>query len=148
MKKIFILGFVLLPLLSVSAQDWPSGGAMHEGMSQNEKRSAKAKTAEMLVNKIDEKLKDIKYVAYREGSLQKQHKAWLDYVDETCMMTGIMTGAGGSWPSTYALKCENNMLDQRLFKLSNSLQCVKRHIKNKQEMYIANCLYQGFSINY
>ncbi|WP_024953805.1 lysozyme inhibitor LprI family protein [Sulfurospirillum arcachonense] len=150
MKKIIALGLIVFPLYTLSADDWPEGSAMHAGNLEAKKRDIKIKRVNKLVNKIDAKLQTIQYatVTYWNGSLEKQHKAWLDYVDKTCMMSGVMTGSGGSWPSYYALKCENNMLDQRLFTLTNTFQCIKRHVKNKEEFDVANCLYQSFSITY
>jgi len=151
MKKIFILGLVLLPLLSASEKEWPSGSAMHTGIEVNKKRYTKNEIANNLVIKIDNILK--KYSQYDEPGISKQHEYWLKYVDITCTKVGQMSGAGGSWPSTKALQCKENMLDQKLFKLTNSLRCLKRYVKNgtagdepSSRMY--TCMYQSFSITY
>lgn len=73
---------------------------------------------------------------------------WKSYVGSTCNLVGQSTGSGGSWPTYYAIKCENNMADARILQLTNSLNCIKKHIKNKENFDIPNCLYQGYSIHF
>ncbi|MCK9171063.1 MAG: hypothetical protein M0P01_11680 [Treponema sp.] len=130
--------------------DWPDTSAMYAGLSQKEVLDKKSRKIKTLALKISDELKkNMPYNGEFLANLFKDHQAkWHDYVDSTCMVIGQATGAGGSWPSSYALKCATNMADQRLFNLINSLQCIKRHTRNKNNYDIPLCLYQSYSIEY
>ncbi len=149
-----ILFLLLISFLSTAfagdKSDWPSGSAMYEGFSQKEILEKKQSKANELILKIQSNLED--YSAYKGEYLARvfkdHHDSWEKYVDSTCMAVGVMTGSGGSWPSYYALRCENNMTDQRLFNLTNTLQCIKRHTKNKRNYEIPACLYQSYTVKY
>ncbi|MFQ6371755.1 lysozyme inhibitor LprI family protein [Shewanella sp. YIC-542] len=139
--------------LTVQAQDksqWPEGSAMHTGLTQKELLENKQAKASELVGKIRTTLQQQlpRNGQYLADLLQEQQGKWLSYVDATCMLVGQMTGAGGSWPSVYALNCASNMADQRLFKLTNTLQCMKRHAKHQRRYEIPDCLYQSYSVTY
>ncbi|MBM9518469.1 DUF1311 domain-containing protein [Desulforhopalus vacuolatus] len=129
---------------------WPDTSAMYAGLSQKEILDKKNSKIEALTLKISEELeKNMPDNGRVLADLFTDNQTkWHDYVDSTCMLIGQATGAGGSWPSYYALKCTTNMADQRIFNLVNSLQCIKRHTRNKNYYDIPLCLYQSYSIEY
>lgn len=146
--------FLLTTLVSFAhaseKSDWPEGSAMHAGLSQKEILEKKQSKASEIVSKIRRNLEEHRpYQGEHLSNVFGRHNEnWGSYVASTCMTVGVMTGAGGSWPSYYALKCETNMIDRRLFNLTNTLQCIKRHIKNKQTYELSDCLYQSFTVEY
>lgn len=147
---VILLIFVFDIAEAADKDDWPDTSAMYAGLKQKEILDKKSSKIETLALKISDNLeKNVPYNGKFLADLFKDHQTkWHDYVDSTCMITGQATGAGGSWPSYYALKCATNMADQRLFNLTNSLQCIKRHTRNKNNSDIPLCLYQSYSIEY
>ncbi len=123
---------------------------MYLGLTQKEILEKKQKTVSSLVEQIQSNLEQHKpYYGQQLLSLFKNHnESWINYVDSTCRVVGAMTGAGGSWPSFYSLECETNMNDQRLFTLTNTLQCIKRNTKNNRNYEIPACLYQSYTVAY
>lgn len=77
-----------------------------------------------------------------EKALVSQEAAWLKYRDEECELVGSLTGAGGSWPSTYAVQCESNLTDQRLRRVISATRCVARVPKDDRFNGMSNCLQQ------
>jgi uncharacterized protein YecT (DUF1311 family) len=67
---------------------------------------------------------------------------WLKYRGAECALVGALTGAGGTWPSTYAVRCEANLTDQRLRRVRSATRCVHRAIAKNQEFEESNCLQQ------
>ena len=68
-------------------------------------------------NRVDVRLLD---------ALKTQQAAWLKYRKEECELVGSLTGAGGTWPSTYAAKCEVNQTDQRLRRVRSAIRCIEK----------------------
>ncbi len=152
MRVLQFLIFLTCALTAHSSEktDWPQGSAMYAGLSQKEILVKKQETAANLAATIQANLEEHSPYKgkYLSDLLAKSHHNWKGYIDSTCMVVGAMTGSGGSWPTYYALKCEANMTDQRLFKLTNTLRCIKKHARNKRKYDIPACLYQSFSIEY
>ncbi|WP_166111476.1 DUF1311 domain-containing protein [Pseudoalteromonas sp. Z9A5] len=147
MNKI-IIGFALtissFGALAQSADGWPEGGAMHTGNTYNlEGNRYKIKISKMM-NEIYPQLTD----DYQVDAVKAQIKAWEQYIDATCNVVGVATGAGGSWPSTYSVKCERSLSYDRYFATKNALKCVNRLSK---EEFVGrseklNCLIQTLNI--
>ena len=57
-------------------------------------------------------------------ALREQQKAWLRYRSGECWLIGTLTGAGGSWPSTYASDCELSLGQQRLEDVQAAHACI------------------------
>lgn len=57
-------------------------------------------------------------------ALREQQKAWLRYRGGECRLIGVLTGAGGSWPSTYATDCELSLGQQRLEDIEAAHACI------------------------
>lgn len=57
-------------------------------------------------------------------ALREQQKAWLRYRGGECRLIGALTGAGGAWPSTYAIDCELSLGQQRLEDVQAAHACI------------------------
>lgn len=75
-------------------------------------------------------------------ALKAEQVEWLKYRGAECTLVGALTGAGGSWPSTYAVRCEANLTDQRLRRVRSATRCLHRAIAKNQEFDESNCLQQ------
>ena len=76
------------------------------------------------------------------AALKTQQAAWLKYRTEECELIGSLTGAGGTWPSTYANRCEANHTDQRLRRVRSAIRCIEK-IPNEKRLFEQNtCLQQ------
>lgn len=75
-------------------------------------------------------------------ALKAEQVEWLKYRDAECELVGALTGAGGTWPSTYAARCEANLTDQRLRRVRSATRCIHRAIAKNQEFEESNCLQQ------
>jgi uncharacterized protein YecT (DUF1311 family) len=76
------------------------------------------------------------------ADLKTQQVAWLKYRTEECELIGALTGAGGTWPSTYAKKCEVNHTDQRIRRVSSAIRCIGKISNEKRLFEQNNCLQQ------
>ncbi len=138
----FVLSAVfafLCPLLSTAEtqtterpEDWPEGSAMHTGLLLVKERD---KLDKQLADKHEELLKLLTAAPPGETSgtdprliaaIKSQEAAWLKYRTDECELVGTLTGAGGSWPSTYAVKCEVKLTKQRLRTMQSAAQCIKK----------------------
>ena len=135
----------------VSAQErtWPEGSAMHTGQREVRRREA----ALAALSWLDRRL--VALVAGTEvpgmpgssdgrlvAALKAQQAAWQGYIKDECEVIGALTGAGGSWPSTYAVRCEANLAELRVRRSRAAIRCVER-IAPANRWYNQNaCLYQ------
>lgn len=76
------------------------------------------------------------------AALTTQQAAWLKYRTEECELTGSLTGAGGTWPSTYANRCEANHTDLRLRRVRSAIRCIEKIPYEKRIFEQNNCLQQ------
>ena len=155
-RALFIATWLVLTPSFVWAQErtctdkpecWPGGSAMHTGLILNQERRQKEK---LLTRKHNELLK-IVGPPQSDGlhtdlslldALKNQQVAWLKYRSEECTLIGSLTGAGGTWPSAYASRCELNHTEQRLSRVLSALRCVKRIPSNNQIIQQNDCLQQ------
>lgn len=122
---------------------WPEGSAMHTGLllaRQLEQAEA------LLARQHDALLKLVTVSAHGDSrllnALGAQQAAWLNYRGEECELIGALTGAGGSWPSTYALRCKLNHTEQRLRRVRSAFRCVS-NMPPEQRVWDQNrCLQQ------
>lgn len=132
-----LLVFALLPALGLAqdctdrAECWPEGSAMHTGLllaadlKALDKAMSEAHRA--LIEKVgaapvtDETPQDNSLLG---KVLAEQQKAWLRYRGGECRLIGTLTGAGGSWPSTYAIDCELSLGQQRLEDIQAAHACI------------------------
>jgi hypothetical protein len=132
------------------AQDdgWPEGSAMNVGGLENKRLAS----ADALLARLDGRL--VKLVAEaRQASpaippddllieaLEVQEVAWRRYLPDECGLVGALTGAGGSWPSTYAVRCEANLVEMRVRRTRASIRCLEKLPPEKRRLDQGRCLY-------
>jgi uncharacterized protein YecT (DUF1311 family) len=122
---------------------WPEGSAMHTGLTL----AAERRKLEAAMGKRHDELLQMVRTAIPWSdrlamALERQQQAWLKYRDDECELIGALTGAGGSWPSTYASRCSLNLTDQRLRRIRSAYRCVDRVRKQGQEYDASRCLQQ------
>lgn len=149
MKIVLALLFISLAGISyadTSGEDgWPSGSAMDVGLKIKKDTVRYEQRIEVMLTMLNKKLNH----EYLSQHLEKQQTAWMGYRNSSCMVVGIMTGAGGTWPSTYANKCSNGLTYQRYLNVKNALTCVERHRRNKVKYGIEQtCLYQILGVDF
>jgi uncharacterized protein YecT (DUF1311 family) len=152
---LFLLALTVIPLSTfaeVECSDrpecWPEGSAMHRGLLLVEKQ----KTLEtQLVNKHEELVNLVSSAATPERvwinerllkALKTQQAAWVKYRSEECELIGSLTGAGGTWPSTYANQCEVNHTELRLRRVRSAIKCIGKISEEKRWFEQNNCLQQ------
>ncbi len=57
-------------------------------------------------------------------AIRSHHPAWSNFMKKECELIGSSTGAGGTWPSTYANECELNATEKMYKKLRSAITCV------------------------
>lgn len=119
MRKIHLslLTLSVIPILAfaeVKCTDrpdrWPEGSSMHTGLLLAQQQNAVEK---LLEHKHEELVKLVSSSSSGEisvdgrllAAIKTQQVAWLKYRTEECELIGSLTGAGATWPSTYAKKC-------------------------------------------
>jgi uncharacterized protein YecT (DUF1311 family) len=126
---------------------WPEGSSMHTGLLLVQQQKAVEK---LLASKHDELIKlvsssssvGIPVDGRLLAALKTQQAAWLKYRVEECELIGSLTGAGGTWPSTYANKCELNHSEQRLRRVRSAIRCIEKFPLEKRLFEQNNCLQQ------
>ena len=76
------------------------------------------------------------------ADLKAQQEGWLAYYPRECWLTGTLTMAVGTWPSTYAMKCEAHQVDRRFRALSDAVACIQRAAPDKRSIEAPKCLVQ------
>lgn len=125
---------------------WPEGSAMHTGLMLVEKLEKAdvilQREHEALVNLVaasgDPQGADGRMIS----ALKAQQAAWLQFRSSECELIGSLTGAGGSWPSTYANKCEVNLTDARIRRVDSAIKCIEKISKEDRRFGMSNCLQQ------
>jgi len=126
---------------------WPEGSAMRTGIVLANKQEG----TERLLAQEHERLVKLVSSSVAEGigqderllsALKTQEEAWLKYRNEECELIGALTGAGGSWPSTYAVQCESNHTDQRLRRVRSAIACIEKIPAESRSFDQNRCLQQ------
>jgi uncharacterized protein YecT (DUF1311 family) len=138
----------LLMSARISAQDicsdgncWPAGSAMATGIEEVNHRVQTEKTLQRMHSelvKLVSPFSDERLIQ----ALTEQETAWLQYRGEECELIGALTGAGGSWPSTYAVRCESNLTYDRLRRVRSAIRCVNRIPADQRSVDSYTCLQQ------
>lgn len=156
MRKLVLtlLGMALLPSIALAAVEctdrpdcWPDGSAMRTGLLLVQQQRV---VDAALTRRHRELVKWVEASAIGEtrtdgrllNALRTQQAAWLKYRTEECELVGSLTGAGGSWPSTYANRCELNHTEQRLRRVRSALRCVRKISPDMRLVEQNNCLQQ------
>jgi uncharacterized protein YecT (DUF1311 family) len=128
---------------------WPEGSAMRTGLLLVEQLK---KLDKALDREHGELVKLVSSATSPDGeshadsrpvaALTAQQVAWLKYRVDECELIGSLTGAGGTWPSTYANRCEVNLTQLRLQRVRSAMGCIHK-IPTKNQLYDQNdCLQQ------
>lgn len=148
MKKIvFTLVFLLGHGISFAdeSKEWPGGSAMHESsLAVTEKERYEERSNEIL-KKIYSKVN-----GFDKNAIKAQVKALREYAESACMIVGASSGSGGSWPTTYAVRCESGIAYHHYMSLRRALSCIERE-EEKEFMYPGakmNCLIQTLNTNF
>jgi uncharacterized protein YecT (DUF1311 family) len=150
---VFAVWGVLTPCVSFAevictdkAECWPEGSAMHTGLvlakQQRELEASLRRAHAQLLKIVASPRGDIKVDTRLLGSLKTQQAAWLKYRTEECELLGSLTGAGGSWPSTHATRCEVGHTAQRLKRVRAAMRCIGKLPSEMQAIEQNNCLQQ------
>lgn len=156
MRKLFFLlnCLTLIPVLALAEADctdrpecWPEGSSMHTGLLLVQQQRAQeqnlASQHEQLIKLVKSSGSDETPVDERLlAALKTQQAAWLKYRTEECELIGSLTGAGGTWPSTYANRCELNHTDQRLRRVRSAMRCIEKMPPETRAFEQNNCLQQ------
>jgi uncharacterized protein YecT (DUF1311 family) len=128
---------------------WPEGSSMHTGLLLVEKQKTVQKVLEA---KHEQLVKLVSATASSDAkfhtderlveALKTQQSAWLKYRTDECELIGSLTGAGGTWPSTYANRCEVNLTEQRLRRVRSAIRCIEKIPTGKRLYEQNNCLQQ------
>lgn len=126
---------------------WPEGSSMHTGLLLVQKQQQVEK---LLASKHDELIKlvassvsgDVHADERLLAALKTQQVAWSKYRAEECELVGSLTGAGGTWPSTYANKCEVNHTEQRLRRVRSAIRCIQSIPSENRRFEQNTCLQQ------
>ncbi|MBK7685644.1 MAG: DUF1311 domain-containing protein [Rhodocyclaceae bacterium] len=156
MRKIHFLFLVFLVVPTIAFAEvqctdrpecWPEGSSMHTGLLLVQQQNAAEK---VLAGKHEELIKLVTTSSTEKiqvderlvAALKTQQAAWLKYRTEECELVGSLTGAGGTWPSTYTNRCEVNHTDQRLRRVRSVIRCIERIPNEKRFFEQNNCLQQ------
>jgi len=75
-------------------------------------------------------------------AVKTQQESWLKYRDGECELIGSLSGAGGSWPSTFSAECRANLTDQRFRRFNWAIKCWKAVAPSERPSARSRCLYQ------
>ena len=121
------------PSCTERAECWPLGSSMRTGLELRERRDAAEKTLkrshDKLLALISSKRSTDQWFGNDERllmALKSQQAAWLKYTSEECELVGSLTMSGGTWPSTYATRCELNHIEQRIRRVRSATRCIHR----------------------
>lgn|GEM_PF-3361722 len=128
---------------------WPEGSAMHNGLTsaaslQKASTQLKKRHDELIAllsdspNHNGEKYPDSRVIS----ALTIQQMSWEKYRSDECELIGSLTGAGGSWPSTYTNHCEVNLTEARLRSVNLAIKCIETIPLENRWMEQAGCLQQ------
>jgi len=139
---------LVLVAAPAAAQDdgWPEGSAMHTAGLHVKRRDAAAAVQAKLDARLLKLLSEATFQGYPDDrlitALKAQQAAWANYVPEECELIGAMTGAGGSWPTAYNLRCQANLAEQRVRRTRAAIRCVEASAPDKRMFEQSHCLAQ------
>jgi hypothetical protein len=147
--RLFIAVLACFICFSAFAEDeaWPEGSAMAVGLDHVKtrdyfKRLLEKKHSELIT--LIEKEADSRLV----DGLKQQHTAWLAYQEKECEVFGASTGAGGSWPSTYAVECEARVIEHRFKRVRAAVECIRKLPEEKRKYELSQCIQQILPFNF
>ena len=111
---------------------WPEGSAMHALLilkPQLQQLSAELKTKHdelitLLSNSLNadgEKHPDLNIIS----ALITQQHSWEKYKSNECKLLGLLSGAGGAWPTFHATYYEFELTKARLQQINSVINCIQ-----------------------
>jgi uncharacterized protein YecT (DUF1311 family) len=127
---------------------WPDGSAMRTAMLAADARQK----VEARLAQAHKALIDLLWTTTMDGkpwmesrlprTLESQQAAWLKYRTEECELVGTLTQAGGTWPTTHAIRCELNHTERRLRRVQAAIRCIQRIAPDERWLRQNACLQQ------
>jgi hypothetical protein len=119
---------------------WPPGSAMHTAGLHAERLKEARRTLETLEGRL------LALASSPDdgvaAALTAQQAAWKRYVPQECDLIGALTGSGGSWPTSYNLNCQANLMELRVRRTRAAIDCIERIPAEKRPFLRSACLYQ------
>lgn len=150
--KLLVCLFVLLVTAPVAfagtnctdrPECWPEGSAMNMGLTAAQQRDAIQKKLERTYTQLVALVSSNEVLGDQLGKpLQAAQDEWYKYSNAECSLVGALTGAGGSWPSTYTVQCELGLAYQRLRRVRSAIRCINRESKSGYGLEWTSCLQQ------
>ena len=117
---------------SDNPESWPEGSAMHALLilvPQLQQLSAELKTKhdELItflsnsLNSDGEKHPDLNIIS----ALIMQQRSWEKYKSDECKLLGLLSGAGGAWPTFHATYYEFELTKARLHHINSVINCIQ-----------------------
>lgn len=154
MKSTVLTFLVTLTLSNFAfAQDdfpWPPGSAMYVGREYSRnieyfeiRLNKKHQELIQLIKESDPRNSDSRLVT----AIDNVHTSWQQFKVQECALMGALSGAGGSWPTTHALRCEANLTHRRYLAVRSAIKCIQRVRTKNLPFQIDTCLYQLGSLS-
>lgn len=125
-QLILVITLIISSAVGAGESAWPEGSAMWMGAQLIEERDRYQRLSSALLEQIESHLE-----GQREREALRSHARAFDlYREAACEISGVATGAGGSWPSTYAVRCERGLAWDRYWSMKNALNCIRRVERN------------------
>lgn len=124
-------------------KDLPSGSSMKEEYFLEDKLSKYQLQLQEKHDKLIELLISLNIKnSYPSliSALKDQQNSWNKFILDECNLVGIFIGAGGSWPLNYMMKCEINLIKDRLLKIESVIDCIKKTPSKESWSYTSKCL--------
>jgi uncharacterized protein YecT (DUF1311 family) len=122
---------------------WPSGSAMAVGLEAREKVNNNLEQIDIIHHELVEQMtKNSPDDSRLIKAVKNQHAAWLKYHPTECELVGAASGAGGSWPSTWATVCEQDLTSTKLINISSTIECINSIPENRRKYGQSQCLHQ------
>lgn len=126
-KQLLVIVLILTtPFAHAGESAWPEGSAMWMGAQLTEERDRYQRLSRALLEQIESHLEGQR----ARKALSAHARAFDRYMEAACEISGVATGAGGSWPSTYAVRCERGLAWDRYWSMKNALNCIRRVERN------------------
>lgn len=142
------LALVAAPAMA-QEESWPEGSAMHTGGLEVKRRDAASAVLETLNGRLLTLVSEAKTQSPPlppDGrlikALEAQQTAWKRYVRDECELVGALSGSGGSWPSTYAVRCQANLAELRVRRARAAISCIEKMPPARRRLEQNRCLYQ------
>lgn len=123
---------------------WPTGSAMHEGLAAGQRLVRAQKHLDAQQNALVALVEKSQIDGFTDerliAAIKGDYTAWIAYRDAQCELKGSLTEAGGSWPSTYAVLCEESWVKNRSRLVSGIAECIGQLPEKQRPFDQQTCL--------